>query len=79
MTALLLSFISSPTLVGILAAIVGGLGWGFHQRLAGAKAERAKQAAAEAKARGVFDQVDNDVGAIPPAQARDELKSWSKS
>ncbi|WP_292276994.1 ABC transporter permease [Mesorhizobium sp.] len=60
------------------AAIIGALIGGFRQRLAGAKAERAKQAAEEAKARDVADQVLNDVGALPAGAAQAELKKWSK-
>jgi len=50
----------------------------FQQRRAGAKAERAKQAEREAKARDISDQVDNDVGAMPPVKQREELAKWSK-
>lgn len=78
MSALIGFFLSNPAIIGIFAAVVGGLGWGFHQRLAGAKAERNKQAAEEAKARDISDAVQNDVGALPGATAREELKSWSK-
>lgn len=79
MTALLLSLASNPTILAILAGIVATIGWGFKQRLAGAAKERAKQAQAEAKARDMADQVDNDVGALTPAQAREALQQWSKS
>jgi hypothetical protein len=78
MTAIL-ALVSNPTILAILAGIVGAIGWGFRQRLAGAAKERAKQAQAEAKARDVADQVDNDVGALTPAQAREALSKWSKS
>lgn len=40
--------------------------------------QRAAQAAKEAAARALADQVDNDVGALTPAQARTELKTWEK-
>ncbi|TPK70215.1 ABC transporter permease [Mesorhizobium sp. B2-4-15] len=78
MTTLLAFILSNPTILGIGAAIVGVIGLAFQQRLAGAKAERAKQAQAEVAARDVADQVQNDVGALPPDAARKELKSWSK-
>ena len=32
---------------------------------------------AERKARTIADEVDNDIGAIPPSKARKELKEWS--
>lgn len=78
MSALLAWLFSNPTILAIGAGIIGALGWGFQQRLAGAKAERNKQAAAEAHARDIADQVQNDVGALPADAARKELKSWSK-
>lgn len=77
-SALLAFVLSNPTILAIGAGLIGALGWGFHQRLAGAKAERNKQAAEEAKARDISDQVQNEIGALPAVAAREELKSWSK-
>ncbi|QOF71490.1 hypothetical protein IG197_27760 [Aminobacter sp. SR38] len=73
MTALVLSLLSSPTLLAIMAGIIGALGWGFKQRLTGARLEREKQAKAEQKARDVADEVQSDVGAMSPDQVRAEL------
>ena len=39
-----------PKVIGIMALVLAALGWGFQQRLAGAKAERIKQKAKEADA-----------------------------
>lgn len=78
MTALLLSLLSNPTVLAILAGIAAALGWGWKQRRDGAAKERAKQAEAERKARTIADEVDNDVGALPPDKAREELKRWAK-
>lgn len=78
MSALIAFFLSNPTILAIMGGILGALGWGFHQRRAGVKAERAKQAQAEAKARDIKDQVQNDIGALPAGQAREELRKWSK-
>jgi hypothetical protein len=50
MTALLAWLLSNPTILAIGAAIVGALGFGFQQRLAGVKAERNAQKAKEADA-----------------------------
>ena len=50
----------------------------WKARQSGAMSERAKQAVAERKARSIADQVDNDIGALPPSQAREELKRWSE-
>lgn len=78
MSAILAWILSNPTILAIGAAIIGALGFGLQQRRAGAKAEKAKQAQAEAKARDVADQVDNDIGALPADKAREELKKWSR-
>lgn len=61
-----------------IAAIGAALALLWQQRLAGAKAERAKQAEREAKARDIADQVDNDVGALPPEVVKKELGKWSR-
>jgi len=78
MTALFSWFLSNPTVIAILAGIVGAIGWGFKQRLAGAKAERDKQARERLAAREIADEVDNDVGALPPDAARKELGKWGR-
>lgn len=61
-----------------IAAIGAALALLWQQRRAGAKAERAKQAEREAEARDIADKVDNDVGALSPADARKELGKWSR-
>jgi hypothetical protein len=78
-SAILAFLLGNPAILAIGAAIVGGLGFGFQQRLAGAKAERAKQATAEAAARDIADQVQNDIGALPADAARKELRSWASN
>lgn len=50
MSALLAGLFANPTILAIIAGILGALGWGFHQRLSGAKAERNAQKAKEADA-----------------------------
>ena len=78
MSALFAVLLGNKALLGFLASVIAALCWGFHQRLAGAKAERAKQAAVEAAARAVADQVQNDIGALPADAVRKELKSWAR-
>ncbi|BCG79536.1 ABC transporter permease [Mesorhizobium sp. 113-3-3] len=78
MSTLLTFVASNPTILGIGAAILAALGWGVRQRLAGERSERARQAAAEAVARDIADQVQNDIGPLPAATARKELKSWAR-
>jgi hypothetical protein len=76
MTALLLVFLGKFWFV--IAGALGVLGWGIAQRRSGARNERARTAAAEKKARDISDEVQNDVGALTPEQAREALKKWSR-
>lgn len=68
---------SITTILAIVgAAIVAMLGVFFKGQSAGANKERVKQAEERQKARDVADQVENDVGTIPPDKQREELKKW---
>lgn len=78
MTAFLSFLSGNPAILGVVASLIAALGWGFHQRLAGASAERDRQAASEAAARDIADQVDNDIGALPADAVKKELKSWAR-
>ncbi|MEI9417093.1 ABC transporter permease [Mesorhizobium sp. Cs1321R2N1] len=78
MNRLLNFLLTNPTILGVGATILAVFGWGVRQRLAGERAERVRQAATEAEAREVADQVQNDIGALPAATARKELKSWAR-
>ena len=78
MTALTSFLLGNPAVLGLLASVAAALGWGVRQRLAGARAERTRQAEAEAAVRDVASQVDNDVAALPAQAARKELKSWAR-
>ncbi|PBB78661.1 ABC transporter permease [Mesorhizobium sp. WSM3879] len=78
MTALLSFLAGNPAILGVLASFIAALGWGFHQRLAGARAERDRQAASEAAARDITAQIDNDIGAQPAGAVKKELKSWAR-
>ncbi|PBB36916.1 ABC transporter permease [Mesorhizobium sp. WSM3868] len=78
MTALLSFLSGNPAILGVLASFIAALGWGFHQRLAGARAERDRQAASEAAARDITAQIDNEIGALPAGAVKKELKSWAR-
>lgn len=65
-------------LSGYLAAIGIAAGILFAAYSKGRTDAASKQAASEAKARDIADQVDNDVGALTPDQRRKGLKSWSR-
>lgn len=62
----------------ILVAIAGAIGWGFHQRRAGAKAEQAKRAAERLKARTEADKIDDAIAGRDPDNNREELRKWSR-
>ena len=63
-------------LAGVAAIVV--FVWGMWMKHARARAERDKQIKARIKAIEVADQVDNDVGALPKGEAREELRKWGK-
>ena len=60
------------------AALLAVIGAFFKGRLDGAKLERAKTAETEKKARDIADEVQNDVGALPPKALREEAKKWAR-
>lgn len=76
MTALILSALTNPTLLAIMGGALAVLVAFFKGNSRGAAKERAKQAAEQAKARDISDQVENDMHALPPDKARQELKEW---
>ena len=75
-TALVLSLIEHLWPYLLAAGGAGLMLWRTYA--AGRKAEKAKQAEAELEARDIADRIDNDVGAIPPADARKELRKWGR-
>lgn len=78
MTALLLSFLSNPTMLAIMGGLLAVLVAFFKGNSRGARLERAKQAEAEQKARTIADEIDDAVAGRSPASNREELKKWSK-
>lgn len=60
---------------GLLVTIIGAF---LKGRSLGKQAERNKQRDDELAARDLADEVQNDVGAMPPDAARKELGKWSK-
>lgn len=61
-----------------LVALLAVLAAFYKTWRAGEDSQALKQAQADTKARDIADAVDNDVGAMPPADAREELKRWGK-
>jgi len=78
MSGLIATILANPPVLGFLAGIAPVVAAIVRGRRAGAAAERARQAERERKARAVADEVDNDIGAMPPAEAREELSKWSR-
>lgn len=76
MGALLTSLLSNPYILGLGAAVIAVIVAFFKGTMSGAAKERAKQDAERIKARDVADEVDNDIGAMPPKDIREELKTW---
>lgn len=62
----------------LVAFLVGAAGLFIKGRSDGRRDERARQTERERKARTIADEVDNDVGAMPPDEARKELKRWGR-
>jgi hypothetical protein len=64
-------FIGTAIVIGAFVATY------VRGRLSGSKAERDKQAASEAKAKTVADEIDDAVAGRSPDANRDALKDWS--
>lgn len=78
MSALILALLNSPVILAVGGGIVAALVSYMRGRISGGKRERDKQAAEESRARAVADEIDNDVGALPPDLAKKELQKWSR-
>lgn len=76
MTALLLSLGAKfwPYILAAFGLAFGAMKW----RASIIRAERAKQAEAEAKARDIADEVESDIGMLHSEEAREALKRWSR-
>ena len=78
MSALLAGLLANPTILAIIAGVLGALGWGFHQRLSGAKAERNKQAADQLDAIKDRKEKDDEVNSLGPADVDSRLSKWMR-
>ncbi|RUW22147.1 MULTISPECIES: ABC transporter permease [unclassified Mesorhizobium] len=77
-TALLESLFHNPTIIAAFIGIIGAIGWGFHQRLSGAKAERNKQAMERLAARDEADKIDQAVAGMSDTEVLKEQAKWSR-
>lgn len=76
MTALLSSFL--PYIIAGVVGLISFLGYGYSQRRAGAAKEKARQAASEAKARTIADEIDDAVAGRTVEENRKRLGTWAK-
>lgn len=74
----LIGLLSNPTVIAVLAGILGVLGFGFQQRRAGAKAERAKQEEREDRARDINDEIEDAISGRSAEENRRRLGKWSR-
>lgn len=74
--SILFALLSNKLVLGVGAALLAILGAFWKGRASGAAKERQKTAQERLRAREVGDEVDNDVGAMPPEEARKELSKW---
>lgn len=72
----LTALLSNPYILGLGAAFIAVIVAFFKGSTSGAAKERAKQDAERIKARDIADEVDNDIGAMPPDDTRAEMKTW---
>lgn len=68
--------LSNPTILAILAGFIAAMGWGFRQRIAGAKAERDKQAKHRLDAIKDRKELDDEVADLGHADLDDRFKRW---
>ncbi|MFK0688001.1 hypothetical protein ACFX5Q_07320 [Mesorhizobium sp. IMUNJ 23033] len=83
MSALIAFILGNKAFLGFLAAVLGALGFGLQQRLAGAKAERNKQAAKDLAAVNDRLEMDREATAterqatgMTDEQAKKEAAPW---
>ncbi len=67
-----------PFLVVVSGVLAAFFGYGLKKRRDGVKAQKAKQAAASAKARDKRDEIDDAVADRTDDEKRKELGRWSK-
>ena len=70
--------ISNPSILAILAGIIGFFGYGKYKERVGAKKEAAKREAADRMVEDIADQVQSDVGSMSPEQIDAELRKRAR-
>lgn len=69
--------LSNPTILAIIGGIVAALGFGYQQRRAGRKAERAKQDRERLESITEAQRIDEAIAGRDPDKNREELGRWS--
>jgi uncharacterized membrane protein YraQ (UPF0718 family) len=64
--------------IGFTAFVAGLLGFGASKKRQGRAEERARQAASEAKARDISDEIDDAVAGRTADENRERLRKWSR-
>lgn len=67
-----------PYIIGAGTIVIAFFAAIMKGRMDGAKLERAKQAAEEARARSIADEIDDAVAGRSPDENRKELSKWSR-
>ena len=71
---ILLSLLTNPTVLAILAGIIGFFGYGKYKERVGAKKVRDELAKADQRVRDIADEIFDDVRAMSPEQVDAELR-----
>mgnify|MGYP003443653548 FL=1 len=77
-SAVLAWLLSNPTIIAIIAAVVGALGYGYSQRRAGAAKEKARQDRERLAARSEADKIDQAVAGMTDEEVLREQAKWSR-
>lgn len=78
MTALIAFILGSPTILAIIGGIVAALGFGYQQRRAGRKAERAKQDRARLETITEAQRIDEAIAGRDADENRERLGRWGR-
>mgnify|MGYP001316436054 CR=1 FL=1 len=78
MTAILAWLLANPTVLAVIGGIAAALGIGFHQRRAGARNARDRQAAGRLDTLTEAQRIDEVIAGRDPDANRKELGKWSR-
>lgn len=70
--------LSNPTIAGFVLLILGALGWGVKQRLAGRKDERDRRSAERLQSIKNKKELDDEVAKLDPADRDRRFNRWMR-